>query len=381
MTDTQYRLDHGTNSDVGTQGTITRGFRAGAAWFARVVTDYWHSHSHFLIIAALYLAGIQWVSRIYGFPINLSLYKYIVLFSAILAFFLLIALVAYVLLRYWSAHPLRMLKQKFFTDWRLPKRVVYVLLALAVASLVMSSYSSTKTAIRVFMPFYFDDPAIYIDNLIFGGGDAWKVLQPILGYPLVTYLLSVGYHLWAFVTSGVFLGAALMLGRKKLRAQYLVAFLLCWVLVGNVLAILLSSVGPAFYEAIHGGDRFVALMDYLNAVNAQHSISALWAQDLLLGYYQDGVLGVGSGISAAPSMHVCIAMLITIFAFKLDRRLGYAAVVYLAMIFIGSIHLGWHYAIDGILSILVTPLVWFLAGRIVEWRPLASGKSRLNQPD
>jgi hypothetical protein len=37
------------------------------------------------------------------------------------------------------------------------------------------------------------------------------------------------------------------------------------------------------------------------------------------------------------------------------------------VIFIGSIHLGWHYAIDGYASALATAAIWIAVGRLLRW--------------
>jgi hypothetical protein len=37
------------------------------------------------------------------------------------------------------------------------------------------------------------------------------------------------------------------------------------------------------------------------------------------------------------------------------------------LIMIGSVHLGWHYAVDGYASVLTIPLIWKLSGMIVEY--------------
>jgi hypothetical protein len=40
------------------------------------------------------------------------------------------------------------------------------------------------------------------------------------------------------------------------------------------------------------------------------------------------------------------------------------------VILIATVHLGWHYAIDGYVGILGTLLIWRLTGRLLGWPPL-----------
>jgi hypothetical protein len=68
---------------------------------------------------------------------------------------------------------------------------------------------------------------------------------------------------------------------------------------------------------------------------------------------------MGAGISAAPSMHVTIASLMAMSLFSVNRKLGFIAWIYAAIIEIGSIHLAWHYAVDGYLALLFTSIIWW----------------------
>ena len=42
-----------------------------------------------------------------------------------------------------------------------------------------------------------------------------------------------------------------------------------------------------------------------------------------------------------------------------------ALIVYGAVILVGSVHLGWHYAVDGYAGIVMAMVAWWLAGPIV----------------
>jgi hypothetical protein len=87
--------------------------------------------------------------------------------------------------------------------------------------------------------------------------------------------------------------------------------------------------------------------------------------------------GMGSGISAFPSLHLAITTLIVLAAFQLRAWLGWVMAAYLCVIMAGSVHLGWHYAIDGYFAIAATFVLWKAVGlrfesQVRESRPATS---------
>ncbi|MBW2186739.1 MAG: phosphatase PAP2 family protein [Deltaproteobacteria bacterium] len=63
-----------------------------------------------------------------------------------------------------------------------------------------------------------------------------------------------------------------------------------------------------------------------------------------------------------PSMHVATSTLFALLGWRSNRALGIILTIFLVIIMIGSIHLGWHYAIDGYVAIIGTWLVWLGTG-------------------
>jgi membrane-associated phospholipid phosphatase len=87
-------------------------------------------------------------------------------------------------------------------------------------------------------------------------------------------------------------------------------------------------------------------------------------KDYLWAIYS-GDFEAPGGISAMPSMHNAQAMLFAAAAWRVDRRFGLAMWVFAAIIFVGSIHLGWHYAVDGIVGAAAALLVWKACGSYI----------------
>jgi hypothetical protein len=176
---------------------------------------------------------------------------------------------------------------------------------------------------------------------------------------------------------GVLVCAVLPASSYRLRTQYLLSYITTWIGVGSVIAFLLPAAGPCFYQPLVGpAPEFMALMDQLAADQAAlgSPISALTFQDRLLSLHAVGPLTGGAGISAMPSVHNGLAILFAFAAFGIGRKAGWAMTIYAVLIWIGSIHLGWHYAIDGIASLALTWGIWIAAGRVADRlaRPAAS---------
>jgi len=230
-----------------------------------------------------------------------------------------------------------------------------------------ATFTNLKILIPAIQPFSWDPTFAEWDRLLHGGRYPWEWLQPLLGYPYVTSLINAVYHSWFFLTYGIFLWQIVDTRRPRLRMQYLLTFLLAWALIGNAAAILLSSGGPVYFGRVTGlPDPFAPLMDYLHHAGEVAPVPALGVQEMLWSSYVAKGLAVGGGISAMPSLHVAIAFSFVLLGAAIDRRLALAAGAFTVLILIGSVHLGWHYAIDGYVSIPLTWLIWRTVGWLLD---------------
>ena len=249
--------------------------------------------------------------------------------------------------------------------WRLSERLTVAAPVLLAAPAFFSAFTSLKSGITRLHPYTWDAAIAGWDRAIFGQ-DAWRVLQPLLGHPPVTFALSVLYSAWHPAMIAVFGGVTLTLGRPALRTQALFAMVACWALLGTWGAIALASVGPCFIGPLHlaGMDSFAQQAAYLRTANQQLPIWEFAEQNRLLAAAASGRPVLGSGISAMPSMHIAVATLMMLVGWRLSRWGGIVGSAYLAIIVIASIHLGWHYAMDGVVGAAGAGALW-LAGGVV----------------
>jgi hypothetical protein len=256
------------------------------------------------------------------------------------------------------------------TEFLSRDRVLLALPILAIWPVLMRAFSLVKALIPAVHPFSLDPFFHQLDRILHFGFDPWTLLQPILGYPIVTYAIDTLYALWLFVIYFAILLQITSTRRRRLRAQFLIASVLAWALLGGVGATLLSSAGPCYYALVVGGpDPYAAQIAYLRetaqgavVLGKEINLIALTVQDLLWTFYQAGDFGFGRGISAAPSMHVASTWLVARMAQSYGRKAAIAGWSFFGVILIGSIHLGWHYAADGYISILAVWALWRLTG-------------------
>jgi hypothetical protein len=227
-----------------------------------------------------------------------------------------------------------------------------------------ANVAKIKTAIPQVVPYYADPFLAELDRAIFLI-DPWRITHFFIG-DWGTGIVDDIYIAWHFVQ--ICFGCWMIVTRNlRLQTTALISYTLCWILLGGVGAMLFSSVGPCFYEQFYGATDFRPLMQ-----NLIHAPISAEAQKYLLDSFDTGNLG--SGISAFPSMHVAIAVweaLVVRMAFR-NRILTAAAWAWVFVICVGSVHLGWHYAVDGIFAAAGAVCFWKVAQWIVAYNPRSS---------
>lgn len=250
------------------------------------------------------------------------------------------------------------------------ERLMSAALVLGLLPVFISAFTSIKVLIPVVHPFDWDASFAALDLWLHGGRHPWQILQPLLGWPLISHFLNIIYHLWFFVLYGIICWQALSRSNPLLRMQFLLSMLLAWGLLGSLAATVFASAGPCYFDQVTGlPDPYAPLMAYLQAANESHRIWALDVQELLWQGYQEGVTGQGTGISAMPSMHIGAVVLSLLLGWRINRWFGWALTLFAFLTFLGSVHLGWHYAVDGYAALLGTLAIWYGVGWLLRREP------------
>ena len=246
---------------------------------------------------------------------------------------------------------------------------------------LMASFNAFKQLVLPLAGYSFDPFLAKADRLFFLGTDGWRVTHAIFGSAQATAMIDRLYHGWFVpMALGVLICAWLPASTYRLRTQYLLSYTGVWIVLGSVLAFLTPSAGPCFYSRLVGpSPEFASLMTRLNQIQTStgEPLMALRNQAMLLQAHGSDQLVIGGGISAMPSVHNGLAILFALAGWQLSKPVGALLAVYPALIWIGSIHLGWHYGLDGVIAAVATFVMWRICGRIADRleRPLFSASA------
>lgn len=220
-------------------------------------------------------------------------------------------------------------------------------------------FGAVKEAIPELGAYVWDAPLARLDSALHGGRDPWRWSHAVpFGGPLTRFIDRV-YVSWYGVLILCILLAATW-APLRLRARFFVALVLSCALAGSLLATVLASGGPVYFAEFTGdADRFRPLLQALEGTRARDGQLALWEA---FATRSEKLYG---GISAMPSMHVALSALVAMAAWAWNGWLGVVAAIYGALILVGSVHLGWHYAVDGYVGILAATVIWMAAGFLV----------------
>jgi hypothetical protein len=250
-----------------------------------------------------------------------------------------------------------------------PTRVANAVHSTICMTAFMTGFTAIKDLIPVANPFSWDATFIELDRVLHFGTQPFEWLAPLLNVPIITYLININYNIWFFVMIGFCFWHGFAHKENRLRQHYFVAFMLTWFLGTGVFGTLFSSVGPGLYGRFYAGavDPFQPLMAWLQHTSQFYEVYSMNTMDQLWESYVQGK-GLISGISAMPSMHVGSSVIFVLCAIATGKRwLIWATSLFCFAIFIGSIHLAWHYAADGYLGAAIALVSWWIAGKIVTW--------------
>jgi hypothetical protein len=254
-------------------------------------------------------------------------------------------------------------------QYLIPERLASGFVVLITMPIFIWSFTTFKTLIPAINPYDWDVRLAAADRALHGGVDAWVLLDPVLGSPLVTSGINFLYNLWFFVLFSILFWQAFSLKDTALRLQFLLTFVVLWIVMGTVWATMMSSVGPVYYGRTTGlDDIYAPLMRYLYSVRETFPVWSLATQEALWRAYENGESGLVSGISAMPSMHVATTVLFALLGWRHHRLLAWVLILFALLILLGSVHLGWHYALDGYVAIPVVWGIWRLSGIYVASR-------------
>lgn len=230
--------------------------------------------------------------------------------------------------------------------------------------IVVTVFENLKRLIPLTRPFDWDIALMEFDYTIHFHRHPWLLFSSILQNNLAILLIDRLYIIW-FILLHSFTFWLSWSKRRIIRMQFFVCNVLILFIIGNVLATAFSSAGPCYYAKVTGiiqNNPYNTLMDQLYEIDKKESLFALNLQQRLWDNYIYQKENAHENISAMPSVHLAYATLFALTASTVTFYFGLIFWAYVAIIQVGSVILGWHYAIDGYFSIVFTVGLWKLAG-------------------
>ena len=217
---------------------------------------------------------------------------------------------------------------------------------------VVAPFQSTFQSLKVAIPGFPWDEQLSRFDIALHTAPPWTLWLPDAGRLRVIDHVYSSWYVFVFL----FVTWVSWTGRRYLRARALASTVLLWALGGTLLAWLFASAGPCYYHLVSDSPNpYTGLLERLSDVElfATNAQAALWR------FKVEDTYSPFAGISAMPSMHVAMVVLAAMVLWRRSKPLGMVCWVYAAGIQIGSVVLGWHYAIDGYAGALLALGCWW----------------------
>ena len=265
-------------------------------------------------------------------------------------------------------NPLGRIAAFFKAHYGSPALAAAAIAPILIVPVMMGAFGILKMIMPLSRAFTWDDWLANADKMLFLGYQPWQFTHALFGGAWATNFIDVSYTLWVASVFGAVLYFALAAPRHE-RAQFFLSFTASWLLIGVLGAYAFASAGPCYTAAIGAASAidFQPLMAKLKAMHEGGTFLAAYDwQGVLWDHHVNRKYAFAMGISAMPSMHNAITLLYALALRRAPRPVRLLGWAFVALIFIGSIHLGWHYAVDGIAAGLMMWGIWLAAGAYLD---------------
>lgn len=254
-------------------------------------------------------------------------------------------------------------------------------LLIAMFEIFFSEFVTSKSFYPRFIPFYADPMLAEMDRVLHFGKQPWEWLKPLYSSPVAYEITDFMYSLWFAIKYAMLIWFGFSLKRPDLRATFFITYFLAWVILGTFVAVVFSSAGPCYFGQVFPElpNPYAELMEAVRKVDADSGLIAVSFQNALWNNYVLERRDLVTGISAFPSMHVAVAFICFLAARHFGRIMTAAFFIYFLFVLIGSVALGWHYAVDGYFSIAAVIALWSLSAWLVRRFNLAKPVRKIEE--
>ena len=250
---------------------------------------------------------------------------------------------------------LRVLRKASTVGPLLREFFLHRLLALVAVFLCMFNFSVFKQTIPAISPFSWDPVLLHIDMTLLGGQSLTTWLNTYLPAISLSHYADYCYAGWAAI-SGTILLWRVLCNQPYQRFHFLLSWLLCWILLGSIAALLFSSVGPCFYAYFYTDIPSTITQTY--PLQLSGTLLTDTAKTFLLNNSKNHHYAIGMGISAFPSLHVATSVINAQTLSAQHAVLGWLGWLYVVAVSISATYLGFHYLIDCLVAIAAAYGIW-----------------------
>ena len=228
----------------------------------------------------------------------------------------------------------------------------------------MLSYNIFKHCIPLIKPFSWDPILLKADLILLNKHSFWLLIDKYLPINNLNKIFDMIYISW-FILFLVIVFWQQVTADRQLRKQFFTAWLATWFFLGNITAVLFSSAGPCFYDEFYKSTPAIIqpVQFKLNALNTSELKTDI-AKSELIENSRKTTFRIGYGISAFPSLHVAVSVIYALLFIKKFKNVKCIAWLYVFLIMISCVYLGFHYMVDCIAGFFGGIITWYIAGNI-----------------